>query len=103
MLPLVSGRIFGGSMRLLAIVVVLAAAVGVFAYFRYGTIAPCGMMRAKIRAQTAQEGGNIGGFLASVTPDGVIDAMIAAQYNKPVTPALCMSVLFGEQPPQPAR
>lgn len=88
-------------MRALAIAAILLGVVCVIVYFHYGTIEPCGVMRAKIRAQTIHDGGNFGGLLNSVLSDGVIDAAMSAQYNKPVTPGFCLGVLFGSEKPPP--
>jgi hypothetical protein len=93
-------------MRLLAILGLLIAVGAGITYLNYGTVEPCGVLRERMRHRTARDGGNLGGFLASVTPDNVIDGIIAAQYNKPVTPLLCIGILLGTEPapaPQPDR
>jgi hypothetical protein len=87
----------------LLLVVLLAIATGIV-YMKYGTVEPCGILREKLRRQAVAEGGDLGSFLANVTPDSVINAMIAAQYNRPVTPALCVGLLIGpEHPPTAGR
>jgi hypothetical protein len=82
---------------LLALILVVVAAGAV--YFNYGTIEPCGVLREKMRRQATREGGNLGGFLATIMPDSMVNGLIAAQYNKPVGPALCISILIGSERP----
>jgi hypothetical protein len=89
------------SIQLLVVLLVIAAGV---VYMKYGTVEPCGILREKLRRQAVAEGGNFGGFLATVTPDSVINGMISAQYNRPVTPELCIGILIGsERPPGAGR
>jgi hypothetical protein len=82
---------------LLALVLVVVAASAV--YFSYGTIEPCGILREKMRRQATREGGNLGGFLATIMPDSLVNGLIVAQYNKPVGPALCIGILIGSEKP----
>ena len=88
-------------MRYVVVIGILVALVAGALYLRYGAVDPCGIMRARLRAETARKGGAFGGLLASVATDGVIDAAIAAEYNEPISPGLCIGVIFGKQPPSP--
>jgi hypothetical protein len=78
----------------------LLAAVGVallIVALKFGTIDPCGILRAQIRQEAAHKGGF--GIVASALPDGVIDAMIATQYG-PLSPGRCIAVAFAGASPQ---
>lgn len=86
-------------MRLIQILVVLLVVAGGVVYMRYGTVEPCGIVREQLRRQAVAEGGNFGGLLANVTPDSVINAMLQAQYDRPVTPLLCLGILVGSEKP----
>lgn len=69
-------------------------------YNNYGTLEPCGILRENLRRQTIRAGGDFGGFLAAVIPDSALNAFIAAQYNRPVTPMVCIGILLGaDRPP----
>jgi hypothetical protein len=68
---------------------------------QYGTLDPCGIVRAKIRQEAAREGG-FGGFLASALPDAVINGLLEAQYG-PLSPGRCIGLAFmGPLPQAPA-
>jgi hypothetical protein len=86
-------------MRAIQIIVALIIVAGVYVYMTYGTVEPCGIVREKLRRQAVTEGGNLGGLLANVTPDSVINGMLSAQYNRPVTPGLCVGILIGTEDP----
>ena len=73
-------------MRLIQILVVLLIVAGGVVYMKYGTVEPCGVVREQLRRQAIAEGGNLGGLIANVTPDSVINAMLQAQYGRPVAP-----------------
>jgi len=62
-----------------AIAAVIAAAV----YLTFGTLSPCGVLRATIRERDG---------LAAMLPDAIVDLGIAAQYG-PMSPRQCLSVL----------
>jgi hypothetical protein len=62
----------------------------------FGTIAPCGIVRAEVRQQAAREGVFAAG-LAAALPDGVIDSLIAAQYG-PLSPGRCIALAFAGAP-----
>ncbi len=88
-------------MRWITIIVVLLAFFAGGVYLNYGTIEPCGVLRAKMRHQTARDGGNFGGMIAAMVPDSVINGMITEEYDKPVTPLLCIGALIGTEKPAP--
>lgn len=86
-------------MRFIQLLVLALIVAGGIIYMKYGTVEPCGIVREKLRRQATTEGGNIGGLLATVTPDSVINGMLSAQYNQPVTPGLCVGILVGTEAP----
>jgi hypothetical protein len=87
-------------MRLIQLLVLALIVAAGIVYMRYGTVEPCGIVREKLRRQATTQGGGLGGLLATVTPDSVINGMLSAQYNRPVTPGLCVGILIGtEEPP----
>lgn len=63
---------------------------------KFGTIDPCGIVRAEVRQEAAREGGF--GVVASALPDGVIDSIIAAQYGA-LSPGRCIALAFTGAPP----
>jgi hypothetical protein len=65
---------------------------------KFGTIDPCGILRAQIRQEAGREGG-FGGVVASTLPDVVIDGIIAAQYG-PLSPVRCIALAFAGAPVQ---
>jgi hypothetical protein len=76
------------------------AAVGtglLIVVLKFGTIDPCGIVRAEVRQQAVREG-QFAQVLAAVIPDSVIDAMIASQYGQ-LTPGRCISLAFAGVPP----
>jgi hypothetical protein len=77
---------------LLALALLVAIGAGAL-YFRYGTVAPCGILRERQREQTAAQRG-LSAALASALPDQAVDALLAAQYG-PLTPQRCVAVLVG--------
>jgi hypothetical protein len=85
-------------MRALGIIACVIFGAAGLLYLNYGTVEPCGILRQRIRQQTSRQAGTFGGFLASVTPDSVIDGLVSAQYNRPVTPWLCVNVLLHPEP-----
>lgn len=83
------------------LLVVIPGLVVAAVLLQYGTLSPCGVLRAQIREQAAREGG-FGGFLANALPDSVIDGMLAAQYGS-LSPGRCLSLaLSGVTAPPPA-
>ncbi len=86
-------------MILLALVALVLVAGGAV-YMTYGTVEPCSIVREQLRRRAVAEGGSLGSLVASMTPDSVINAMLQAQYNRPVSPSLCIAILVGaEKPP----
>jgi hypothetical protein len=74
---------------------VLLAAIGaalLIVVFKFGTIAPCGILRAQIRQEAVREG-QFAQVLAAVVPDSLIDAMIANQYGE-LTPGRCIALMI---------
>lgn len=65
---------------------------------KFGTIDPCGIVRAEIRQAGARAGG-FGGVVVAALPDSVIDGMIAARYG-PLSPGRCVSWAFEGTPLQ---
>jgi hypothetical protein len=82
---------------------VLLGVVGLAAgivFLKFGTLDPCGIVRAEIRQQAVREG-QFAQVLAAVVPDSVIDAMVAAQYGN-LTPGRCIALAFSGAPPPAA-
>ncbi len=75
----------------LAIAGILAVLVAGPLLLKYGTLSPCGMLRAQVRQQD--------GF-AAVLPDGLVDLALAAQIGA-LTPGKCLAALFGNDQSQP--
>lgn len=75
----------------------LGAAI-VVALLKFGTIDPCGIVRAEVRQEAEREGG-FGGAVAAALPDGVIDSIIAAQYG-PLSPGRCIVLALRRTPSQ---
>jgi hypothetical protein len=90
-------RIALGILTLIGILAVTAIVI----YLDYGTVAPCGILRERIRQQVVSEGGQLGGFVATAMPDNVLDGLIAAQYGA-LSPRHCISLLVKGEP-QPLR
>lgn len=65
---------------------------------KFGTIDPCGILRAQIRQEAAREGG-FGGFLGAAMPDVVLDGIIAAKYGA-LSPGRCITLAFAGAPPR---
>lgn len=65
---------------------------------RFGTVTPCGILRAEIRQEAARKGG-IGVLLAAL-PDSVIDGLLVAQYG-PISQGRCIELALSGAPVQP--
>jgi hypothetical protein len=81
-------------------VLVLLASVGaglLIVALKFGTIDPCGIVRAQVRQEAARQGGL--GVVASSLPDGVIDSIIVAQ-SGPLSPGRCIALAFAGAPIQ---
>lgn len=86
-------------MKNLFIVLLAGAGAGLlFILLKFGTIDPCGIVRAEVR-QAAERAGGFGGVVAAALPDSVIDSIIAAQYG-PLSPGRCISLAFEGAPLQ---
>jgi len=70
--------------RIIPVLVGLAAVVALAAYYDFGTVSPCGALRASVRQQDG---------LAAVLPDSVIDLYLAAQYGA-LSPGRCLVILL---------
>jgi hypothetical protein len=76
----------------LPITLVLLITLGValvVVLLKFGTIDPCGIVRAEARQEAEREGGF--GVVAAALPDGVIDSIIAARYG-PLSPGRCIAI-----------
>lgn len=73
---------------------VLAAVVVGIVLLKYGTLQPCGIVREAARQEAIREGG-AAAAIASLLPDGAIDAIVAAKYGR-LTPGRCISMLLGQ-------
>jgi hypothetical protein len=90
-------------MRNTVLILIVAVGAGLIVVFsKFGTIDPCGILRAEVRQEAARDG-NFGGFIASALPDSVIDAMLYRQYGR-LTPGRCFLLAFSgaSQPPNPS-
>lgn len=75
----------------------VAGVVVLIVMSKFGTIEPCGIMRAEIRQEAARQGGFAA--VAAILPDGVIDGIIAAKYG-PLSPGRCIALALGAEPVQ---
>ncbi|MBM3548899.1 MAG: hypothetical protein FJX54_18305 [Alphaproteobacteria bacterium] len=67
----------------------IVVAVGIvlgFAYFRYGTLSPCGMLRMQVR---------LNNNLSAMVPDALIDLALGAKLGA-LTPEKCIPALFDD-------
>jgi hypothetical protein len=55
----------------------------------FGTVTPCGILRAELRNEATREGGF--GLILSALPDGAIDALLATQFG-PLSPGRCLQL-----------
>lgn len=60
-------------------------------YFSYGTLSPCGVLRAKLQQQAVKDG-SIFGKLLALAPDSVTDFALQGTYGK-LTPGRCLVLL----------
>jgi len=79
------------------VVVGLAGIACLVLYLDYGTVAPCGILRERVRQEVVREGGQLGSFVATAMPDNVLDGLIASQYGA-LSPGHCVSLLFKGEP-----
>ena len=77
--------------------ILIGGGLSVFA-LKFGTVTPCGILRAEIRQEAAREGGF--GLVVSALPDSAIDAILAAQFG-PMSPGRCMQLAIAGPPIRP--
>lgn len=78
---------FGGVAVFLSAIMLFLISV----YFSYGTLSPCGVLRAKIQQQAVKDG-SIFGKLLALAPDSVTDFALQGTYGK-LTPGRCLVLL----------
>jgi hypothetical protein len=84
----------GASNRRIILLIVAGVAIGELLLL-YGTISPCGIVRAQVRQEAEREGGF--GVIATALPDGVIDSFIASRYGT-LSPASCLAIALTGSP-----
>lgn len=82
---------------LVVLAILIGGGLSVLA-LKFGTVTPCGILRAEIRQEAAREGGF--GLVVSALPDGAIDAILAAQFG-PMSPGRCIQVAHSGPPVRP--
>ncbi len=84
-----------------SLIVVPLAVVGtglLILILKFGTVTPCGILRAEIRQEAARKGGL--GVLLAALPDSIIDGLLVAQYG-PMSPGRCIELALSGAPVQP--
>lgn len=79
-------------MRVIWFFAFLLGLAAVLVYGNFGTIDPCGVLRARVRAEAVRSG-QFAGFIANAMPDNMLDALVAAQYGA-LSPAKCVALLL---------
>lgn len=87
------------AINIFVLLVVLTGIGSMLLYLNYGTVAPCSILRERIRQQAAREGGQFGTFIVTAIPDKVLDGLIAAQYGS-LSPGHCINLLIHGVPQQ---
>lgn len=64
--------------------------------YNYGTLNPCGIVRAQIRQEAARSGG-FGGVVVSILSDTIIDGIVTDIIG-PLSPGRCLAVAFEGAP-----
>jgi hypothetical protein len=82
---------------LVLVVVAGAALLLMIVWLNFGTIDPCGVLRARLRQEAEREGGF--GAVVAALPDGVVDSIIVAQYG-PLSPGRCIALAFAPATPR---
>jgi hypothetical protein len=82
---------------LLMLVIVAGGGLAVLA-LKFGTVAPCGILRAEVRQEAARQGGFA--LVVSALPDAAIDALLAAQFG-PLSPRRCLQLAIAGPPIRP--
>ena len=90
----VRGQVGGVKSLIVTLVVIIGGGL-LFLALEFGTITPCGILHAQLRKEAAQEGGL--GVLLSAIPDGVIDAILEAQFG-PMSPGRCLQLALSGAP-----
>jgi len=83
--------------NLLVVLVVVIGGLAVLA-LKFGTVAPCGILRAEVRQEASRQGGFA--LVVSALPDAAIDALLAAQFG-PLSPGRCIQLAFSRPPVRP--
>ena len=77
------------ALRIIAIALIVG---GGWLLFRYGTLAPCGILRVEIRENAARQGG-ADAFIVNAMSDDLLNTALAAQYG-PLTPGRCLGIVI---------
>jgi len=77
---------------------VILLAVLLIVALKFGTVSPCGILRAQVRQEAARQGGM--GLLVSALPDSVLDALLASQFGS-LSPGRCIALAISGAPVQP--
>jgi hypothetical protein len=80
--------------KLLALLILLAALVAGGFYFRYGTLSACNALRVTMREQLATSSNGLDRVIGVALSDALLDPLIAAKYGGPLTPAHCLKALI---------
>lgn len=72
-------------------------AVLLILFLDFGTVSPCGILRAKIRQEAAREGGM--GLVAAALPDSIIDGLVSVQVGS-LSPGRCIALDLSGPPAQ---
>lgn len=83
------------------LLVVLAVVIGgglAILTLKFGTVEPCGILRAEVRQEAAREGGFA--LVVSALPDTAIDALLAARFG-PLSPGRCIQLALSGPPIRP--
>ena len=81
-------------MTLLALACLVCAAV----LLKFGTLEPCGILRAQLREEAARDR-SLGAAFAAILPDAALDALIQATYG-PLTRSRCLTLLLNHEQPK---
>ena len=82
---------------LVVLVIVVGGVLAVVA-LKFGTVAPCGILRAEVRQEAARQGGFA--LVVSALPDAAIDALLEAQFG-PLSPGRCLQLAIAGPPIRP--
>jgi len=82
---------------LLMLVIVTGGTLAVL-MLKFGTVAPCGILRAEVRQEAARQGGIAA--IVYTLPDAAIDTLLAAQFG-PLSPGRCLQLAIAGPPIRP--